>query len=320
MAARVKARFIEPMLLLRSEQLPDDIARWEYQLKFDGYRAIAFKAGGKVHLRSRNDNDFTARYPEVVRGLAKMPDETVIDGELVALDHDGRPSFNALQNFSPGTAVVYYVFDVMVLEGRDVTGESLEARHELLERSVLPVLGEPVRYTGELRASLRDLIHSVRAQGLEGLVAKRRNSKYEPGVRSGAWMKMRVNRGQEFVIGGYTLGTRTFDALVIGYYDGDRLLYAARTRNGFTPAARAQLFRTFARLETPDCPFANLPEARSGRWGQGLTKAKMAECRWLKPVLVGQFEFVEWTPDGHLRHSRFVALRDDKPARDVRRE
>ena len=320
MRARVKAGFVQPMLLLRSEKLPDDLARWEYQLKFDGYRAVAFKAGGKVHLRSRNDNDFTARYPAVVRGLAKMPDETVLDGELVALDDDGRPSFNALQNFLPGTAVVYYVFDVMVLEGRDVTGESLDARHDLLEKKVLPALGEPVRYTGELRASLRDLIHSVKAQGLEGLVAKRRNSTYEPGLRSGAWMKMRVNRGQEFVIGGYTVGTKTFDALVIGYYDGNRLLYAARTRNGFTPAARVQVFKKFARLEIPDCPFANLPEAKSGRWGQGLTKAKMAECRWLKPSLVAQFEFVEWTPDDHLRHSRFVALRDDKPARDVRRE
>jgi bifunctional non-homologous end joining protein LigD len=133
-------------------------------------------------------------------------------------------------------------------------------------------------------------------------------------------MKMRVNRGQEFVIAGYTIGTKTFDAVVIGYYDGDRLIYAARTRNGFTPATRNQLFKTFARLEIPECPFANLPEARSGRWGQGLTKAKMAECRWLKPVLVGQFEFVEWTPDNHLRHSRFVALREDKPAQDVRRE
>jgi bifunctional non-homologous end joining protein LigD len=320
MAARVKAGFVEPMLLLRTEKLPDDLARWQYQLKFDGYRAVAFKAGGTVHLRSRNDNDFTARYPSVVRGLATMPDETVLDGEIVALDDDGRPSFSALQNFTPGTTVVYYVFDVMVLQGRDVTGESLDARHALLEHQVLPSLAEPVRYTGELRASLRDLIHSVKAQGLEGLVAKRRTSKYEPGLRSGAWMKMRVNRGQEFVIGGYTLGTKTFDALIIGYYDGDRLLYAARTRNGFTPAARQQLFKKFAALHTSQCPFANLPEAKSGRWGQGLTKAKMAECRWLKPSLVGQFEFVEWTPDDHLRHSRFVALRDDKRARDVRRE
>jgi DNA ligase D-like protein (predicted ligase) len=320
MAARVKAGFVEPMLLLRTEQLPDDLTRWSYQLKLDGYRAIAFKSGGSVRLRSRNDNDFTHRYPTVVRGLAKMPNETVVDGEVVALDDDGRPSFNALQNFTTGTSIVYYVFDVLVLEGRDVKGETLETRLELLERKVLPSLSEPVRHTGELNAGLRDLIHSVKAQGLEGLVAKRRNSKYEPGVRSGAWMKMRVNRGQEFVIAGYTVGTKTFDAVVIGYYDGDRLIYAARTRNGFTPATRNQLFKKFARLEIPECPFTNLPEARSGRWGQGLTKAKMAECRWLKPTLVGQFEFVEWTPDNHLRHSKFVALREDRTAQDVRRE
>ena len=320
MVSRAKAGFVQPMLLLRTEKLPDDLTRWSYQLKLDGYRAIAFKTGGKVNLRSRNDNDFTVRYPTVARGLSKMANETVIDGEVVALDADGRPSFNALQNFTPGTPIVYYVFDVLVLDGRDVMGETLQTRQELLERKVLPSLAEPVRYTGELNAGLPDLIHSVKTQGLEGLVAKRRNSRYEPGVRSGAWMKMRVNRGQEFVIAGYTLGTKAFDAVIIGHYEGDRLIYAARTRNGFTPATRNQLFKKFARLEIPECPFANLPEARSGRWGEGLTRAKMAECRWLKPVLVGQFEFVEWTPDHHLRHSRFVALREDKPAKDVRRE
>jgi DNA ligase D-like protein (predicted ligase) len=320
-AARVKAGFVEPMLLLRTENLPDEPARWEYQLKLDGYRAIAFKTGGKLYLRSRNDNDFSVRYPSVLRGLARLPNETVIDGEIVALDDDGRPSFNALQNYSsPKTPIIYYVFDVMVLAGRDVKAQMLEARRELLERNVLPKLAEPVRYTGELEASLRDLIESVRAQRLEGLVAKRRDSRYEPGLRSGAWMKSRINQGQEFVIGGYTIGTKTFDALIFGYYEGDRLIYAARTRNGFTPAMREQLFRKFRSLEIRECPFANLPEAKSGRWGQGLTKAKMADCRWLKPLLVGQFEFLEWSGENHLRHTRFVGLREDKPAQDVRRE
>ena len=206
---------MEPMLLLRTEMLPDDAERWEYQLKFDGYRAVAFKTGGILHVRSRNDNDFTSRYPAIVQGLAKLPNETVIDGELVVLDEDGRPSFNALQNSDARTPVQYYVFDVMILNGRDVTGETLEVRRQLLQQKVVPTLTEPVRYTGELTASLRDLIHSVKAQGLEGLVAKRRTSRYEPGQRSGAWQKMRVNRGQKFVIGGYTLGTKTFDALIV---------------------------------------------------------------------------------------------------------
>ena len=321
MTARVKAGFIEPMLLLRTDALPDEPARWEYQLKLDGYRAVAFKSGNKVHLRSRNDNDFSTRYSTVLRGLAGLPDETVIDGELVALDEEGRPSFQALQNFgSPATPVIYYVFDVMVLAGRDIRQETLETRRKLLERKVVPALAEPVRYTGELEASLRDLIHSVKAQGLEGLVAKRRDSRYEPGLRTGAWLKMRINQGQEFVIGGYTVGTHAFDAVIFGYYEGERLMYAARTRNGFTPALRQQLFRKFRPLEIPECPFANLPEAKSGRWGQGLTKAKMADCRWLKPLLVGQFEFLEWTGDNHLRHTRFIGLREDKPARQVRRQ
>jgi DNA ligase D-like protein (predicted ligase) len=308
------------MLLQRTDSLPDS-PQWLYELKLDGYRAIAFKRGGVVHLRSRNDNDFSGRYPGVVKGLAKMPDDTVIDGEVIAFDDDGRPSFNALQNYGSAPApVIYYVFDVMVLAGRDVMREPLEKRRELLEQKVLPKLAEPVRYASSLDAGLPVLVQSVKEQGFEGLVAKRRNSVYEPGLRTGAWMKMRVNRGQEFVIGGYTRGTKTFDALIFGYFEGERLIYVARTRNGFTPVTRAQLFRKFKALEIDECPFANLPEARSGRWGQGLTKAKMAECQWLKPVLVGQFEFLEWTGDNHLRHSKFVGLCEDKKASDVVRE
>lgn len=317
----MKAQFIEPMLLLRTENLPNDPQRWVYELKLDGYRAIAFKSAGRLYLRSRNDNDFSVRYPEVGAGLAGLPDDTVIDGEIVAFDEQGRPSFNVLQNYgSSQRPVVFYVFDTLVLQGKDVMSEPLEHRQALLEKKVLPKLKEPVRYAGTLDAALPDLVASVRAQGLEGLVAKRLGSRYEPGMRSGAWMKMRVNRGQEFVIGGYTLSTKTFDAIVFGYFEGKKLIYVARTRNGFTPATRLALFKKFAGLEIPDCPFANLPEAKSGRWGQGLTKAKMAECRWLKPVLVAQIEFLEWTTDNHLRHSRFVGLREDKSAKDVTRE
>ena len=316
-----KATFIVPMLLLKTDALPDDASRWAYQLKLDGYRTIAFKTGGKIYLRSRNNKDFALRYPSVVDGLAKLPDETVIDGEVVAFDEEGRPSFNALQNYGSAPApVVCYVFDLLMLAGKDLTSEPLETRQALLEKKVLPKLKEPCRYTGSLDANLSDLIASVKAQGLEGLVAKRRDSRYEPGMRSGAWQKMRVNQGQEFVIGGYTHGTKTFDALVFGVYEKGKLLYVARTRNGFTPATRVALFKKFKGLEIKECPFANLPEPRGGRWGQGLTKAKMAECVWLKPVLVAQIEFLEWTGENHLRHSKFVGLREDRKAKDVRRE
>jgi len=320
MAARVPAQFIEPMLLLRTDDLPAG-SDWFHELKLDGYRAIAFKRAGALHLRSRNDNDFAGRYPAVVRGLAGLPDGTVIDGEVVAFDESGRPSFGALQNYGSGSGpAMFYAFDVMVLGGRDLTREPLVARRELLVKKVLPKLTEPVRYLPPLEAPLADLIASVKAQGFEGLVAKRRNSRYEPGLRTGAWMKMRVNRAQAFVIGGYTRGTTAFDALILGYYEGDRLVYVARTRNGFTPAARVQLFKKFTGLETGVCPFVNLPEPRSGRWGQGLTAAKMKDCVWLTPSLVAQVEFLEWTGENHLRHTRFAGLLEGRHARDVTRE
>jgi DNA ligase D-like protein (predicted ligase) len=317
---QTRARFIEPMLLLRTEKLPEG-AEWFIELKLDGYRALAFKSGGKVQLRSRNDNDFNSRYPGIVKALASMPDETVIDGEVVALDEDGRPSFNTLQNHgSAGVPVHFFIFDLLMLHGRDVMAERLVKRRELIEQHVLPKLEDPIRYSPILEASLSDLIRSVKAQGLEGLVAKRRDSRYEPGLRSGAWQKMRVNQRQEFVIAGYTPSLKNFDALVIGYYEGEKLIYAARTRNGFTPGSRAELFKKIKPLETKECPFANLPEKKAGRWGAGLTAVKMVDCRWLDPQLVGQFEFVEWTADDHLRHSRFVGLREDKEAKAVRRE
>ena len=314
-----KARFIEPMLLLRTEKLPEGEG-WLYELKLDGYRALAIAAAGKVHLRSRNDNDFNARYPAIVKALAAMPDDTVIDGEVVALDVDGRPSFNVLQNHASGADLHFFIFDVLILKGEDVMGEPLVQRRKLLQEHVFPKMAEPIRYSPVLEASLKDLIHSVKSQGLEGLVAKRADSRYEPGLRSGAWLKMRVNAGQELVIAGYTPSLKNFDALVIGYYQDGKLMYAARTRNGFTPASRVELFKKLKPLEIAECPFANLPEKKAGRWGAGLTAAKMEECRWLKPVLVAQFEFVEWTADAHLRHSRFVALQEDKKAKEVKRE
>jgi ATP-dependent DNA ligase len=237
------------------------------------------------------------------------------------LDESGRPSFNLLQNYGSSKGpLLYYAFDVLILAGKNVMGETLDARRNLLEERVLSKVEEPIRYSPTLEGSLKDLIAAVKAQGFEGLVAKRRDSKYEPGLRSGAWRKMRVNQSQELVIAGYTPSTNNFDALIIGYYENGKLIYAARTRNGFTSASRAQLFKKLKPLEIRDCPFANLPEAKSGRWGAGLTLEKMKDCTWLKPTLVAQFEFVEWTGENHLRHTSFIALRDDKTAKDVRRE
>ena len=308
------------MLLLQTDRLPEGPYQ-SYELKLDGYRALAIKTGGRVKLRSRNDNDLNGRYPAIVKALSAMPDETVIDGEVVALDEGGRPSFNLLQNYGSGGApLIYYVFDVLILNERNVMSEPLVRRREILRQEVLAQLGEPIRESPVLDASLRDLMTAVRAQGLEGLVAKRLDSGYEPGKRSGAWQKMRLNQGQEFVISGYTPSPKSFDAVIFGYYDGSDLMYAARTRNGFTPPSREQLFRKFRGLEISHCPFVNLPEAHPGRWGQGLTAEKMKECHWLRPELVANFEFVEWTLDSHLRHSKFVGLREDRNQWEVHRE
>lgn len=318
MPQKIQTRFIEPMLLQRTDKLPES-PEWQYELKWDGYRAIAFNSSGKLALRSRNDNDFLLRYANIAKALAKLPDETVIDGEIVAVDAEGKPSFQTLQNSASGVDLRFFVFDLLMFAGKDVRNEPLAVRRELLEKKVLPKLKEPILYSPALDASLADLVHSVKTQGFEGLVAKRIDSKYEPGERSGAWLKMRVNRGQEFVIAGYTDGN-PFDALIFGYYEDGKLIYAARTRNGFSPRVRQDLMKCFKSLQIKECPFANLPEAKSGRWGAGLTAKRMVDCRWLKPELVGQFEFVEWTGENHLRHSRFIALRDDKRAKDVRRE
>jgi ATP-dependent DNA ligase len=140
---------------------------------------------------------------------------------------------------------------------------------------------------------------------------------YEPGKRTSAWVKYKINRGQEFVIGGYT-PDHPFDALIVGYYEDEKLYYVGKVRNGFVPQVRQEVYRKFDGLEIDACPFTNLPERKRTIWA--LTKAEMKNCRWLTPVLVAQIEFAEWTPDSHLRHSKFVGLREDKSAREVVRE
>lgn len=282
-----KAAFIEPMLLLQASELPDG-PEWLHELKLDGYRVVAFKSEGRVHLRSRNNHDFNSRYPAICPALSTMPDETVIDGEIVAVDEAGRPSFQLLQNHNPSSKahILYYLFDLLMIGGKDVTGETLASRRALFENEVLPRLSDPIRDSPELPGSVADLVQSVKAQGLEGLIAKRRDSRYEPGERTGAWRKMRVNRAQEFVVGGYTIGGATFDAVILGYYDGKDLMYAARTRNGYTPRLRDELMKRFPPPETQDCPFQESARIKErGLRREGLTAAKMNDCRWLTPVL-----------------------------------
>jgi bifunctional non-homologous end joining protein LigD len=224
-------------------------SEWEYELKFDGYRAIAFKSRRRIHLMSRNRKDFSQRFPALVRALEPLADETVIDGEIVAVDATGRPSFNLLQNCATREyCLVFYVFDLLILAGKDFKNEPLEVRRKVLHTRVMSRLAEPIRSSETIRASAAELIRAVGEQGLEGVMAKRRNSSYEPGKRSGAWIKMRVNQGQELIIGGYVPAPKNFDSIVVGYYEAKQLIYVARVRNGFTPASREALFKRFRGL------------------------------------------------------------------------
>jgi bifunctional non-homologous end joining protein LigD len=234
----------------------------------------------------------------------------------------GSPSFSVLQNYNHAdTPLQFYLFDLLLLRGKDLRARTLSERRELLRSKVMPHLdGEVLVLSESMEATASEVIAAMKKQGLEGVIAKRRDSLYEAGRRSGAWVKMRVNKGQELVIGGYVPSEKNFDSLVVGYYEGSALLYVARVRNGFVPALRAREFERFKRLETKTCPFSNLPQRDKGHWDQGLTADEMAECRWLKPELVAQFEYADWTHANHLRHSKFIALRDGKDAKGVRRE
>lgn len=164
------------------------------------------------------------------------------------------------------------------------------------------------------------LIRAAREQGLEGLIAKRSNSLYEAGQRSGAWVKLKLNKGQELVIGGYIQATDFFSSLLVGYYEGKDLIFIAKIKNGYTPKLKRELCRLFKNYETSECPFSNLPEPKNARRGEALTATAMKRCTWVRPELVAHIEFTDWTDANHLRHSRFVALREDKIASEVHNE
>jgi DNA ligase D-like protein (predicted ligase) len=307
------------MQCLLVNKLPEG-ENWEYELKLDGYRILAVKHGGRLTLFSRNKKSFNTRFPGIVAGLANLPDDSIIDGEIVAMDESGRPSFNRLQNFSANAdAITLFAFDLLMWHGENLLRQPLEKRRALLRSRAMPKM-PAARFSESFQVTADQMVSAVRSQGLEGVVAKRRNSSYEPGRRSGAWVKMRIGGGQEFVISGYTPSSKNFDALLVGYYDAGKLIFAAKVRNGFVPAMRDTVFHQFKKLRIKTCPFANLPESGKGRWGEGLTAADMEKCLWLKPRLVAAIEYAEWTPANHLRHSKFIALRQDKYARAVIRE
>jgi DNA ligase D-like protein (predicted ligase) len=316
---RTQASFVEPMECLSVSKLPEELG-WLWEIKLDGYRALAVKSGTGVTLFSRRRKSLNRQFPYLVEALADLPAGTVVDGEVVAIDRTGRPNFNLLQNSrADASRIQYYIFDLLCWKDRDLMRVPLVERRALL-KSVVVILEKRIRIADYFEAAPNDLLAAVREQGLEGIIGKRKDSVYQPGRRSGAWIKHRVNRGQEFVIGGYFPGPHGFDSLIVGYYDGDKFMYVARTRNGFVPASRRQVFSKLKHLVTPACPFVNLPETRRSRFGEELNAEKMKKAVWLRPEAVAQIEFLEWTEGDRLRHSKFVGLREDKNPRSVVKE
>ncbi|MDB6034350.1 MAG: ATP-dependent ligase [Verrucomicrobiales bacterium] len=322
---RALPSFIPPMSCKLVDRLPRG-NNWTYEVKLDGFRALAIKRGETVSLVSRSKKDLSLRFPELLEEFAHiLVDDIVLDGEIVAFNEDGAPSFEALQKAAqsrpPHRNLVFYAFDVLNLERRDLRGLNLQERRRLLEE-VLPE-SSSLRISFSTQTNPELLVKEVRDNCLEGLVAKQLPSRYESGLRTGAWVKYKNLQGQEFVVGGFTSpeGNRKhFGALLVGYYQGGRLWYASRVGTGYSSKELQDLSRRMESLIVNECPFANVPEARTGRWGQGLTASEMKQCNWVKPELVVQVHFTEWTAGGHLRHPAYKGLREDKRAKEVLRE
>jgi len=314
---QAKIKFIEPMLAQSALALPKARKEWSYEIKLDGYRCLIGRDSAGVKIWSRRGIVYNKEFPQLAQAGADLPIDTLIDGEVVALDQKGRPSFNLLQHRrSQASAIRFYAFDLLVYRGRSTMGLEFSERRRLLAGALEGRDGE-IQLLENFATAPGKLLRAAKELGFEGVVAKRRNSLYEPGRRSGAWVKFKTNQGQEFVIGGYTRG-RPFDALVVGYYEHGALQYASKVRNGFVPRLRLEVMEQMKPLETDNCPFVDLPEEKRTPWS--LTRTEMQKCVWLKPELVAQVEFTSWTPDGHLRHAAFAGLRVDKKAPEVGRE
>lgn len=294
---------------------------WWFEPKLDGIRGLAYLRNGSVSLLSRRGNDITRQYPGLVRALAAQPvNAAVLDGEIVAPDERGVPSFDRLQRRMNLTRqqdiaraeieipVSYQVFDLVYLDGFDLTGAPLAQRRELLERVVLPAgpIGVVARFGVEGEAAYEAAV----AHGLEGVIAKRRDSRYETGRRSLAWLKVKATRSDDFVVGGFSAGqgarASTFGALLLGFFDEQgRLVYAGHVGSGFDDRALEDLRGRLDALRADSCPFAEPPPVN-------------APTVWVRPELVVEVKYAEWTRDGRLRSPVFLRVRDDKPASDVR--
>ncbi len=301
----------QPMLATATDALPVGEG-WVYEPKWDGFRAIVTVAGGEVTLTSRNGKDLTGRFPDVARAvpLAIRSSDAVLDGEICALDEDGRSRFSLLQE-SGGTSMLV-LFDLLELDSEPLLDQPLGERRRRLEELVGSSAGVVVSPQFDDGPAL---LAAARQQELEGVVAKQVGSPYRPGRRTPDWQKLKLRQTQEVVIAGYTRGqgrrTGGFGALVAGVQDAGVLRWAGNVGTGFSDDEIERLRKVLAPLERPDSPFAEVPK---------MPRVRRSDVTWVEPALVAEVEFVEWTHEGRLRAPSYVALREDRAAPDVRRE
>lgn len=300
---------VQPMLAsLVSE--PFDRPGWLFEMKWDGYRAIAEINHGKVRLYSRHDLDLTERYAEIVRSLKKIKHRAVLDGEVVVLDRQGKSSFQLLQNYqhTHQGPLVYYVFDVLELDGKNLRHLPLKERKKILKG----LLGKEknVRYSDHVEDKGKAFFAAAKKAGLEGMIAKRAESPYREGIRGKDWLKIKTHLQQEVVIAGFTepLQTRKFfGALVVGVYEGKKLRYAGHVGGGFNQKSLAEMYKKLKPFIQSESPFPSKIKTNT-------------PVTWVKPVLVAEVEFSMWTDEGLMRQPIFLGLREDKPAREVVQE
>jgi bifunctional non-homologous end joining protein LigD len=316
--------FVEPMKAKLVGSMPP--GDWIYEIKFDGYRALALRGGSETQILSRNQKDLGSKFPEVKDSIAALDvQDAIIDGEIVALDEKGRSSFQLLQSFDMGEQrppIFFYAFDLLWLNGKNLQNLPIEERKAKLEELLKKPPGV-IRYSVSFTRDIPELLDRAHKLGLEGLIGKRCGSRYEAGKRTGAWIKVKLHQEQEFVIGGYTEpeGSRKyFGALLVGFYESKNLKFGGRVGTGFSDKLLRSLYSELQKIRVDTCPFYNLPAVGRSRWDQGLTVAEMRRCRWVKPVMVCQIKFTEWTRDDRLRQPVFLGIREDKKADEVVRE
>lgn len=312
------------MKALGRERLP--AGQWQCEIKFDGYRAIATLNEGRAELWSRTHKSLNAGFPEIVQALTQLKcRNATLDGEIVALDEAGHSRFQLLQGRDlPGgrPPIVYYLFDIIHRDGKSLLDAALEERRKQLV-SLFGKTKGPLQLSPLFQVEPSQLLAAVREQGLEGIIAKRPGSLYEADRRSGAWVKCKVVAEQEFVIGGFTRpksNRHYFGAILVGHYRARQLIYAGKVGTGFDQALLRSLHEKFMSRMREACPFENLPMKHQPLFGEGMTRTAMKQVTWIKPELVAQVKFAEWTDEGLLRQPVFLGLRDDKRAKNVHRE